>query len=245
MAIPTSKPLAMSTVQTEFGGTNPINLSEYYGLGNAPASGAITLWADFNGTSSEATVTSVSQEYNWYGDSTLATEDTAVSSALTNASTANNYGVNAYNLYSYIDTGEPWLGKTITAYSNLSIETKLNTYKDQDGSILDPPIVIASTSVAYRALDNTGATVAELGTDIHHSIVGGGSQTAITLTARDNADITGAMTDAQIKTWLSQGCPLRHRYLDDDDIDGDKSASVDTPDVYIVRIKADSITYIP
>ena len=240
MAIPTSKPLAMSTVQTEFGGTNPINLSEYYGLGNAPASGEITLWADFNGTSSEATVTSVSQEYNWYGDSTLATEDTAVTSALTNASTASNYGVNAYNLYSYIDTGEPWLGKTILSYSNLSIETKLNTYKNQGGSILDPPIVIATTSVEYRALDNTGATVAELGTDTHSL-----NQTATTRTARDNADITGAMTDAQIKTWLSQGCPLRHRYLDDDDSDVDRFASVDTPDVYIVRIKADSITYIP
>ena len=240
MAIPTSKPLAMSTVQTEFGGTNPINLSEYYGLGNAPASGEITLWADFNGTSSEATVTSVSQEYNWYGDSTLATEDTAVTSALTNASTSSNYGVNAYNLYSYIDTGEPWLGKTILSYSNLSIETKLNTYKNQGGSVFDPPIVIATTSVEYRALDNTGATVAELGTDTHTF-----TQTATTRTARDNADITGAMTDAEIKTWLSQGCPLRHRYLDDDESDGGNSASVDTPDVYIVRIKADSITYIP
>lgn len=241
MPIPTSKPLAMSTVQTEFGGTNPINLSEYYGLGNAPASGEITLWADFNGTSSEATVTNVSQEYNWYGDLTLATEDTAVTSALTNASTASNYGVNAYNLYSYIDTGEPWLGKTITAYSNLSIETKLNTYSDQGGSVFNLPIVYARTSVNYRALDNTGATVANLGVDQH----GIGSQTAVTLTARDNTDITGAMTDAEIKTWLSQGCPLRHRYLDDDQSDGGNSASVDTPDVYIVRIKADSITYIP
>jgi hypothetical protein len=241
MAIPTSKPLAMSTVQTEFGGTNPINLSEYYGLGNAPASGEITLWADFNGTSSEATVTSVSQQYNWYGDSTLATEDTAVSSALTNESTSSNYGINSYNLYSYVDTGEPWLGKTITAYSNLSIETKLNTYKEQNGhAVFDPPLVIALSSVKYRALDNAGATVAELGTDTHSSTAGATTRTAI-----DNADITGAMTDAQIKTWLSQGCPLRHRYLDDDASGGTNSASVDTPDVYIVRIKADSITYIP
>ena len=51
MAIPTSKPLTMSTVQTEYGGSNPINMSEYYGKGNAPASGQIDLWADFNGTS--------------------------------------------------------------------------------------------------------------------------------------------------------------------------------------------------
>lgn len=240
MAIPTSKPLAMSTVQTEYGGTNPINLSEYYSKGNAPASGEITLWADFNGTANEATATSVNQEYNWYGDLTLTTEDTAVTSALTNASTSSNYGINAYNLYSYIDTGEPWLGKTITGYSNLSIETKLNTYKAQDGSVLDPPIVIALTSVDYRALDNTGTVVALLGVDTHSATL-----TGTTRTARTNADITGAMTDAQIKTWISQGCPLRHRYLDDDESDGANAASVDTPDVYIVRFKADSITYIP
>jgi len=186
------------------------------------------------------TVTSVSQEYNWYGDLTLTTEDTAVTSAMINASTSSNYGINEYKLYSYIDTGEPWLGKTITAFSNLSIETKVNTYRDVAGTIFTPPVVIATTSVTYRALDNTGTTVADLGIDTH-SI----TQIATTRTARVNADITGAMTDAQIKTWLSQGCPLRHQYLDDDESDGGNTASVDTPDVYIVRIKADSITYLP
>lgn len=51
MAIPTSKPLSLSTVQTEYGGSNPISMSEYRSKGNAPATGAIDLWADFNGTS--------------------------------------------------------------------------------------------------------------------------------------------------------------------------------------------------
>jgi hypothetical protein len=51
MAIPTSKPLSLSTVQAEYGGSNPISMSEYRGKGNAPGSGAIDLWADFNGTS--------------------------------------------------------------------------------------------------------------------------------------------------------------------------------------------------
>ena len=51
MAIPTSKPLSLSTVQTEYGGSNPISMSEYRGKGNAPASGPIDLWGDFNGTS--------------------------------------------------------------------------------------------------------------------------------------------------------------------------------------------------
>ena len=42
MAIPTSGALAFSALQTEFGGTNPIGLSEYYaggGLVPATASG--------------------------------------------------------------------------------------------------------------------------------------------------------------------------------------------------------------
>lgn len=56
MAIPTSKPLSLSTVQTEYGGSNPINMSEYRGDGNAPASGAIDLWGDFNGTSNSASI---------------------------------------------------------------------------------------------------------------------------------------------------------------------------------------------
>lgn len=57
MAIPTSKPLNLSTVQTEYGGSNPISMSEYRGKGNAPASGPIDLWADFNGTSAVTVVT--------------------------------------------------------------------------------------------------------------------------------------------------------------------------------------------
>ena len=56
MAIPTSKPLSLSTVQTEYGGSNPISMSEYRGKGNAPASGAIDLWGDFNGTSDAASI---------------------------------------------------------------------------------------------------------------------------------------------------------------------------------------------
>lgn len=56
MAIPTSKPLSLSTVQTEYGGSNPISMSEYRGKGNAPATGPIDLWGDFNGTSNAASI---------------------------------------------------------------------------------------------------------------------------------------------------------------------------------------------
>ena len=244
MPIPTSKPLAMSTVQTEFGGTNPINLSEYYGLGNAPASGEITLWADFNGTSSEATVTNVSQLWNWYGNSTYSSENSSQSADMVNAATKIQPITNGYTLYSYIDAGEPWLGKTITAYSNLRIETKIEVKRDVEGSFLNPPIVIAGSYVVYDAEDLTGATVANLGTDDHQLLFGSGASTE-TRTAIDNSDITGAMTDAQIKAWLSAGCPLRHDYQNETNTEDGRTASVDSPEVYTVRLLADSITYIP
>ena len=49
MALPSSGPLSLSQIQTEFGGTNPISLSEYYGADTGvPASGALTV-SDFYG----------------------------------------------------------------------------------------------------------------------------------------------------------------------------------------------------
>jgi len=53
MAIGTGQ-VSLSDIQTEYGGSNPIQLSEYYSKGNAPASGEIQLWADFQGTSADA-----------------------------------------------------------------------------------------------------------------------------------------------------------------------------------------------
>jgi hypothetical protein len=50
MTLPLSGPLSLSDIQTEWGGTNPISLSEYRGDGNAPLSGPIELAADFYGT---------------------------------------------------------------------------------------------------------------------------------------------------------------------------------------------------
>lgn len=242
MAIPTSKPLAMSTVQTEYGGTNPINLSEYYSKGNAPASGEITLWADFNGTSNIATATNVSQAWNWYGDSTYTTEDTAVTALMIDAGTSYRPNLDAYTLYSYIDSGQPWLGKTILSYSNIRIEMKRKQYAQQDGNFLDLPIVVARSETSFYAETSSGANVAFLETDSDTTANNGVTRTLDVVT---NANITAAMTDAQIKTWITSGCPLRHVYFDDDVSDGGNSASVDTPTVFILRFEADSITYLP
>ena len=42
-------PISLGNVQVEYGGTNPIGINEYYGQGNAPASGQISL-GDFHQT---------------------------------------------------------------------------------------------------------------------------------------------------------------------------------------------------
>lgn len=53
MPIPGSGPLSLTDIQTEFGGTNPISISEYYGAATGvPASGAIS-FSNFYGTSAE------------------------------------------------------------------------------------------------------------------------------------------------------------------------------------------------
>ena len=87
MAIPTSKPLSLSTVQTEYGGSNPISMSEYRGKGNAPASGAIDLWGDFNGTSNLVTVSGFVYHDTWRNDSLTGTS-VNLASKLNNQSTA-------------------------------------------------------------------------------------------------------------------------------------------------------------
>lgn len=51
MALPSSGLIKFSQIQTEFGGTDPIKLSEYYGYGTVPSSGLIKM-SDFYGLSS-------------------------------------------------------------------------------------------------------------------------------------------------------------------------------------------------
>jgi len=59
MALPSSGQISLSDIATEFGGSAPHSLSEYYSKGNAPASGEIQLAADFYGTSSAASISYV------------------------------------------------------------------------------------------------------------------------------------------------------------------------------------------
>ena len=59
MALQTSGPISLNDIQNEYGGTNPISISEYYGAdeaGTLPNSGTISL-SDFYGTKSYTEIT--------------------------------------------------------------------------------------------------------------------------------------------------------------------------------------------
>ena len=88
MAIPSSGSLALSAIQTEFGGSNPISMSEYYAGGSNVASGTT---GDSGNIPSSGTI-SMSQ---FYGSSAV------VNIALTISSTTQNYNIFANKGGSY------------------------------------------------------------------------------------------------------------------------------------------------
>lgn len=119
MTLPTSGPLSFADIQAEFGGTNPISLSEYYAGGTyvpagttgtngaVPSSGQISV-ANFYGTSSvvisisdlDVIVTGVSSataRYNLNSNGTITTTDPAIPTTnwVTPTSQASNYEVYA------------------------------------------------------------------------------------------------------------------------------------------------------
>jgi hypothetical protein len=121
MAIQTSGIITLSDIQTEFGGSNPVSLSEYYAGGSyvpsgtsgtngaVPTSGEIAV-SDFYGTQSGITITvtegSISGTYHTgYGFNTTG--------ALANSSYTSNYGSRSPTTYE---------GATIWALVRLTVK---------------------------------------------------------------------------------------------------------------------------
>ena len=178
MAIPTSKPLSLSTVQTEYGGTNPIGMSEYRGYAGAPDSGAIDLWGDFNGTTTYDQIL--------YADDYGRADDTSYIAAISNQD--NNTFIQAGDeddLNTHVARNEALIstlsGKSVTAVRGCTIYL-LGTYFDYSGAASNiyvypqsssgsniTPILITSgsaqpsptfTTVSYDFLAGKGETVA-------------------------------------------------------------------------------------
>lgn len=108
MPLPSSGPLSLNDIQTEFGGTNPISLSEYYAgganvpagttgtYGAVPSSGAISI-RNFYGTS-KATFR---LDTNTYTDTTFDPGTAGVTLAINSNGTLVVTGTNAGTLDSY------------------------------------------------------------------------------------------------------------------------------------------------
>jgi hypothetical protein len=92
MTIQSSGAIYLSDIQTEFGGSNPIYINEYYGKDSVPSSGPITM-ADFYGTSDSYSVVgqAVADTYTFIAGSTI--NDASVLSRVTDGNINSYIGV--------------------------------------------------------------------------------------------------------------------------------------------------------
>ena len=67
MAVGTGQ-VSLGDIQTEYGGSNPIAIREYYDKGNAPGSGEIHIRADFQRTSNCVALTATGGSVTTSGD---------------------------------------------------------------------------------------------------------------------------------------------------------------------------------
>lgn len=250
MAIPTSKPLNLSTVQTEYGGSNPISMSEYRGRGNAPATGPIDLWGDFNGTSNLVTESSSVNRYDWAGTSNHTTEDTSVTSILQTNNTSYNPTTGTFDVY-VKQTSEPWVGKTITSITNPSIFAKVTLDYDQDSGPLAPPWAQAGTTATISLYNNNGtvfggnsfATAGSVQASYPSSNIGTIEVTVVSSTDFANYLTTNSLTDADLRDWVSDGGYARIRMTGEFNTDDGASATADSGAVFYIELRFDSITY--
>ena len=99
MALVSSGQISLNDIATEYGGSAPHNLSEYYDKGNAPASGEIQMGADFHGTSPYTVATGGTITYD--GDYKIHTFTSSGTFQVTNVGDS----ASSLHLYDYLIAG--------------------------------------------------------------------------------------------------------------------------------------------
>ena len=138
MALPGSGPLSFSAIQTEFGGSNPIALSEYYrggayvgsGAPNVPTSGAIALSTFYSAQAAVVlNITSSTSNYNILTAATAAGYNAATDTTPIIVNVAGGVVVSGSGTYA-MRTG------VLNASSSLTINItgSINGYTGQRGS---------------------------------------------------------------------------------------------------------------
>jgi len=218
MAIPTSKPLSLSTVQTEFGGSSPISMSEYRGKGRAPATGAIDLWADFNGTSSSVTLdtlfnfdnavevsrSSNQSPYKQPTTGAIVNDPTAVayfsSASLDGAQTT----YSKHHASKLRIASQPWVGATITNITKADIRFRISA-NSQDAGILGS--ADSRHYLAFGSSASFGGYYANTKQFIDHA---GGDLSSFPAGDTGNVgyDMTTTLSASELTAWVANGCPL-------------------------------------
>ena len=102
MALQTSGAISLADVQTEFGGNNPISLSEYYGVASGiPSSSTISL-GDFYGKSAYTAISGVTASPNPSYQSGYAYNNNVTVTASSTVSASNGTGSYTYS-WSYVN----------------------------------------------------------------------------------------------------------------------------------------------
>lgn len=178
MALPSSGPLSLLDIQGEFGGSNPIAISEYYGVAaGIPASGQISI-GDFYGASAAPTLSYVtttgsndsgSSAFTFSGVSLGATASNrytilCIGSIANSAFTATIGGISATSVVQVKYSGDDsYVGILICNTSSLG--TTANIVIDNDTYINRPGISIyrvvnLSSATAYStSSDNSGTAL--------------------------------------------------------------------------------------
>lgn len=196
MALPSSGILKWSAIQTEFGGSNPVKLSEYYGKDTLPASGLIKA-SDFYGTSDTITLTS----WGTLGNSNWSVN---LTSAANNAATNINVIGSGRQLFlqSEPSGGSAWNGTTSGTFIATNIFSALPDITSADaGKVLRGPAVF-SVSVGGSANFNAarGSISGPVSSTLTSPTQPGSSTSnvnvAFTISAANNGTLTTASMSA-------------------------------------------------
>lgn len=95
MALPSSGAISLANIQTEFGGSNPISISEYYGKASGiPSSGTIS-FSQFRGKSNYTAISNVSASpnpaYNQASSSSFVSVTASATASASNGSGSYSY----------------------------------------------------------------------------------------------------------------------------------------------------------
>ena len=177
MTLQSSGAISLSDIQTEFGGSNPTSLSEYYGAATGvPASGAIS-FSDFYGTSASVTVT--------FDLATYPCSDTDV--GLASASfAAQNDGDVTYTLFGVTQTQE-WTPDAKASGNGDDFEIRLvvNSGTTPTGSAVNTWLAMTSSRSWIISRSTSGTTSSNCTVEIRPA--GGGS-------VLDSATVTWSVT---------------------------------------------------